>query len=303
MAGNLYRDYNSYLRETFGCRVQKITLDAGLSCPNRDGTLGRGGCIYCNEKGSGTGAARFAGISEQIRAGKERLARKYKAEKFIAYFQSFSNTYAPLSRLEALYGEALADPDIVGLSIGTRPDCVSDETLDYLAQLAQSHLICVEYGLQSAKDETLERIGRGHSVAAFIDAVERSRARKIAVCAHVILGLPGEKTEDMLDTARFLALHGVQAVKIHLLYVIRGTRLEQMYRTGSYSCLSRDDYAAVVGEFIALLHPHMIIQRLTGDPHPEELVAPLWALEKSRNIKTIQTYMEKNGLYQGKYYG
>ncbi len=303
MAGNLYRDYNSYLRETFGCRVQKITLDAGLSCPNRDGTLGRGGCIYCNEKGSGTGAARFAGISEQIRAGKERLARKYKAEKFIAYFQSFSNTYAPLSRLEALYGEALADPDIVGLSIGTRPDCVSDETLDYLAQLAQSHLICMEYGLQSAKDETLERIGRGHSVAAFVDAVERSRARKIPVCAHVILGLPGEKTEDMLDTARFLTLHGVQAVKIHLLYVIRGTRLEQMYRTGSYSCLSRDEYAAIVGEFIALLHPQMIIQRLTGDPHPEELVAPQWALEKSRNIKTIQTYMEKNGLYQGKYYG
>jgi len=303
MAGNLYRDYNSYLRETFGCRVQKITLDAGLSCPNRDGTLGRGGCIYCNEKGSGTGAARFAGISEQIRAGKERLARKYKAEKFIAYFQSFSNTYAPLSRLEALYGEALADPDIVGLSIGTRPDCVSDETLDYLAQLAQSHLICMEYGLQSAKDETLERIGRAHSVAAFIDAVERSRARKIPVCAHVILGLPGEKIEDMLNTARFLALHGVQAVKIHLLYVIRGTRLEQMHRTGSYSCLSRDEYAAVVGEFIALLHPQMIIQRLTGDPHPEELVAPQWALEKSRNIKTIQTYMEKNGLYQGKYYG
>jgi len=303
MAGKLYRDYNSYLRETFGCRVQKITLDAGLSCPNRDGTLGRGGCIYCNEKGSGTGAARFAGISEQIRAGKERLAGKYKAEKFIAYFQSFSNTYAPLARLEALYGEALADPDIVGLSIGTRPDCVSDETLDYLARLAQSHLICMEYGLQSAKDETLERIGRGHSVAAFIDAVERSRARKIPVCAHVILGLPGEKTEDMLNTARFLALHDVQVVKIHLLYVIRGTGLERMYRTGSYSCLSRDGYAAVVGEFIALLHPQMIIQRLTGDPHPEELVAPLWALEKSRNIKTIQTYMEKNGLYQGKYYG
>jgi uncharacterized protein len=303
MAGKLYRDYNSYLREIFGCRVQKITLDAGLSCPNRDGTLGRGGCIYCNEKGSGTGAARFAGISEQIRAGKERLARKYKAEKFIAYFQSFSNTYAPLSRLQALYGEALADPDIVGLNIGTRPDCVSDETLDYLAQLAQSHLICMEYGLQSAKDETLDRIGRGHSVAAFIDAVQRSRARKIPVCAHVILGLPGEKTEDMLNTARFIAHHGVQAVKIHLLYVIRGTELERMYRTGAYSCLSREGYAAVAGEFIALLHPQMIIQRLTGDPHPEELVAPLWALEKERNIKTIQTYMEKTGLYQGKNYG
>jgi len=303
MAGKLYRDYNSYLRETFGCRVQKITLDAGLSCPNRDGTLGHGGCIYCNEKGSGTGAARFASIAEQIRAGKERLAKKYKAGKFIAYFQSFSNTYAPLPRLAALYGEALADPDIVGLSIGTRPDCVSDDTLDYLAGLAQSHLICMEYGLQSAKDETLERIGRGHSVAAFIDAVERSRARKISVCAHVILGLPGEKTEDMLNTARFLAIHGVEAVKIHLLYVIRGSALEQLYNSGAYSCLSRDGYAAVAGEFLALLHPRTIIQRLTGDPHPEELVAPLWALEKSRNIQTIQRYMENNGLYQGKHYG
>jgi radical SAM protein (TIGR01212 family) len=303
MAGKLYRDYSSYLRETFGCRVQKITLDAGLGCPNRDGTLGRCGCIYCNEKGSGTGAAHFASITEQIGTGKERLARRYKARKFIAYFQSFSNTYAPLPRLAALYGEALADPDIVGLSIGTRPDCVSDETLDYLAGLAQNHLIWMEYGLQSSRDETLERIGRGHSVAAFIDAVERSRARKIPVCAHIILGLPGEKTEDMLDTARFLAIHEVEAVKIHLLYVVRGTALEQLYNSGAYSCLSRDEYAAAAGEFIALLHPRMIIQRLTGDPHPEELVAPLWALEKSRNIKAVQTYMEKNGLYQGKHYG
>ncbi len=225
MAAKLYRDYNSYLRETFGCRVQKITLDAGLSCPNRDGTVGHGGCIYCNEKGSGTGAAAFAGIAEQIGAGKQILARKYKAGKFIAYFQSFSNTYAPLPRLAALYDEALADPDIVGLSIGTRPDCVSDETLDHLAVLGENHLICMEYGLQSAKDETLARIHRGHTVAAFVDAVERTFKRKIPVCAHVILGLPGEETEDMLQTARFLAGLGVQAVKIHLLYVVKGTPL------------------------------------------------------------------------------
>ena len=178
MAGRLYRDYNSYLRETFGCRVQKISLDAGLGCPNRDGTMGRGGCIYCNEKGSGTGAARFAGISEQVRIGKERLARKYKAKKFIAYFQSFSNTYAPLPRLAALYGQALTDPDVVGLSIGTRPDCVTDQTLDYLAELSENNLIWLEYGLQSAKDETLARIRRGHCAAAFIDAVKRTRARK-----------------------------------------------------------------------------------------------------------------------------
>ncbi|MGA2936152.1 MAG: TIGR01212 family radical SAM protein [Syntrophobacteraceae bacterium] len=303
MAGRLYRDYSSYLRETFGCRVQKISLDAGLGCPNRDGIVGRGGCIYCNEKGSGTGAARFAGILEQIRAGKERLAAKYKAKKFIAYFQSFSNTYAPLPKLAALYDQALSDPDVVGLSIGTRPDCVTDQTLDYLAVLGENHLIWLEYGLQSAKDETLERIRRGHSVADFIDAVKRTRARKIPVCAHVILGLPAENTEDMLRTARFLALQDVQAVKIHLLYVIRGTTLDEMYSSGAYSSLSREGYAAAVGEFLALLPPHIIIQRLTGDPHPEELVSPAWALDKQRNLQAVRAYMEEKGLYQGKNYG
>ena len=303
MAGRLYRDYNSYLRETFGCRVQKISLDAGLGCPNRDGTVGRGGCIYCNAKGSGTGAARFAGISEQIKTGKERLAEKYKAKKFIAYFQSFSNTYAPLSKLASLYEEALGDPDVVGLSIGTRPDCLSDETLDYLAKLCETHLIWLELGLQSAKDETLERIGRGHSSAAFTDAVARSRARKIPVCAHAILGLPGEDTEDMLNTARFLAVRDIQAVKVHLLYVIKGTALEELYSRGAYSCLTREGFAAAAGEFLALLPPHVIIQRLTGDPHPEELAAPAWALEKQRNLDAVRAYMENNELYQGKNYG
>lgn len=302
MAVKLYRDYNSYLRETFGCRVQKISIDAGLGCPNRDGTVGTGGCIYCNERGSGTGAARFASVTEQVRAGKERLAKKYKAKKFIAYFQSFSNTYAPLSRLRALYEEALADPDVVGLSIGTRPDCVPDETLDHLELLGKTHLVWLEYGLQSAKDETLARIRRGHSTDAFIDAVKRTRARKIPVCAHVILGLPGENIEDMLNTANFLALQDVQAVKIHLLYVIRGTALHEMYSSGAFSCLSRDAYAAAVGEFLALLPPRLVIQRLTGDPHPDELVSPAWALDKKANLEAVRAYMENNGLYQGKNY-
>jgi hypothetical protein len=302
MAGKLYRDYNSYLRETFGCRVQKISLDAGLGCPNRDGTVGFGGCIYCNDKGSGTGSARFASISEQIATGKQKLAKKYGAKKFIAYFQSFSNTYAPQPRLATLYAEALRDPDVVGLSIGTRPDCVCDETLNHLAMLSETHLIWLEYGLQSAKDETLERIRRGHSVRAFTDAVARSRARKIPVCAHVILGLPAESIEDMLYTAKFLAHKDIQAVKIHLLYVVKGTALAQLYSTGSYGCLSREDYAAAVGEFLALLPAHVIVQRLTGDPHPDELESPLWALDKQRNLDAIREYMEKNRLYQGKYY-
>ena len=300
MTQKLYRDYNSYLRETFGCRVQKITLDAGLSCPNRDGSTGFGGCIYCNEKGSGTGESRLAGIPEQIEAGMRILAGKYKAKKFIAYFQSFSNTYAPLSKLAGLYEQALDNPGIVGLSIGTRPDCVSDEVLDHLEKLSKHHLIWMEYGLQSAKEETLKRIRRGHGVDAFVDAVRRTRSRDIPVCVHVILGLPGETITDMLDTAGFLGKNDIQAVKIHLLYVIRGTALETMYRAGTYRCLTRREYAEAAGEFLALLPPGVIIQRLTGDPHRDELVAPLWALEKQQNLDAVREYMTKNGLYQGK---
>lgn len=298
--GALYRDYNSYLREKFGCRVQKITLDAGLTCPNRDGTVGVDGCIYCNPKGSGTGASRFSGIFEQVSTAKEKLARKYKAKKFIGYFQSFSNTYAPLPKLVALYREALEDPDVVGLSIGTRPDCVSDEVLDFLEELSKNRLIWLEYGLQSAKDETLAFICRGHDVRAFDKTLARTRARKIPVCVHVILGLPGETLADMLRTARFLAERDIQAVKVHLLYVIRGTALDTLYRSGAYRCLTREEYAEAVGEFLALLPPHVIIQRLTGDPHPEELAAPSWAMEKQQNLKAIHDYMERHKLYQGK---
>jgi len=295
-----YRDFNGALRERFGCRVQKITLDAGLTCPNRDGTLGTGGCIYCNERGSGTGAASRLSISDQIRDAKQYLARRYKARAFIAYFQSFSNTYAPLQVLRSLYEEALADPDIVGLSIGTRPDCVEDAVLDMLAGYCGSHWIWLEYGLQSAHDETLIGIGRGHSVAQFADAVRRTRRRGLSICAHVILGLPGEGREEMLATARYLAESDIQAVKIHLLYVIRGTVLDAWHGSGRYRCLTRDEYVSLVSEFLTVLPPEMIVQRLTGDPHPDELVAPAWALEKRRNIEAIHRFMAARGLYQGK---
>jgi uncharacterized protein len=296
-----YRDYNSYLRELFGCRIQKITLDAGLTCPNRDGTLGHGGCIYCNERGSGTGAARNGqSITEQIEKAKSYLGNRYKASRFLAYFQSFTNTYAPLGKLKTIYDEALCDPDIVGLSIGTRPDCVPDDVLDYLAELSRHHLIWIEYGLQSANDATLTRIHRGHTLDAFADAVQRTRARHIPICAHAILGLPGENREDMLNTARFLASQGIQGIKLHLLYVVGGTKLEGWYRRGMYQCLTREQYVRIVGEFLALLPSDVIIQRLTGDPHPEELVAPSWALEKRRNLQAIHTYLREHGLYQGK---
>ncbi|MBP8645151.1 MAG: TIGR01212 family radical SAM protein [Syntrophobacteraceae bacterium] len=299
----LYRDYNSYLRDFFGCRVRKISLDAGLTCPNRDGTLGYGGCVYCNDRGSGTGAARsHSSITEQIQSAKSYLATRYKARKFLAYFQSFSNTYAPLTRLKALYEEALAVEDVVGLTIGTRPDCVPDEVLDCLQVISTRSPVWMEYGLQSAKDATLRAIGRGHSARDFVDAVLRTHQRGLPICAHVILGLPGETREDMMATSRFLASLPIDAVKIHLLYVVRGTVLEEWYRRGTYSCLSRDEYVSLVGEFLLYLPPHLIIQRLTGDPHPDELVAPAWAMEKQQNLQAILTYMEAKGFYQGKYY-
>jgi hypothetical protein len=294
-----YYDLNTFLRERFGCRVQKISLDAGLGCPNRDGSKGRGGCIYCNERGSGTGKAANQSLTEQLVSAKSFLAERYKARKFLGYFQSFSNTYASLPVLKRLYNEVLADPDVVGLCIGTRPDCVDEEKLDYLAELAGSALIWVEYGLQSAHEATLAAINRGHGVDAFREAVRRSRDRGLLTCAHVVLGLPGESREDMLETACFLAEQGVDAVKIHGLYVVRGTRLHQLYGTGDYRPLRREEYVPLVGDFLARLPGWMVVQRITGDPHRQELVAPEWMLDKKRNLQEIQQYMVANGLVQG----
>lgn len=296
-----YHDFNSDLRRMFGCRVQKITVDAGLDCPNRDGTLSTDGCIYCNARGSGTGLhARGISITEQLLRGKQALAKRYRAEKFIAYFQSYTNTYAPVEILARLYAEALAVEDVVGLSIGTRPDCVTAPVLDLLADYARSRLVWVEYGLQSAHDPTLERINRGHDAAAFRRAVEMTRGRGIRICAHIILGLPGETPEMMHATARFLAGLHIDGVKIHLLYVIRGTPLERLYRQREYRCLERDAYVELVCDFLERLPEETVIQRLTGDPHPEELVAPRWALGKAETLARIEEILELRNSRQGR---
>jgi len=297
-----YRDLNRHLRERFGCRVQRITLDAGLTCPNRDGTRGKGGCIYCNPRGSGTGLANTMSITQQLQWGKERLARRYKAKKFIAYFQSFSNTYAPVDKLEILYREALAVEDVVGLAIGTRPDCVPPKVLDLLEKLNQETYLWMEYGLQSIHDATLKRINRGHTVEEFRRAVEETRRRGIEVVVHVILGLPGEEKKEMLATAKALGEMDIQGVKLHLLYVIQGTPLARLYQQGEYRCLTREEYVDVVCEFLALLPPHVVIHRLTGDPHPHELLAPTWALEKQANLQAIHRTLEERDLWQGKWW-
>ncbi len=299
---NRYRDYNTYLKKIFGERVQKISLDAGLGCPNRDGKISERGCIFCNRHGSGTGAwiERGLSITEQITRSKEYLAKRYKARKFIAYFQSFTNTYAPVSRLKSLYDEALEDIDFVGLSVATRPDCIDEEILDLLDSYQQSHLVWLEYGLQSSHRKTLDRINRGHGVGDFVHSVHLANARNLNVCAHVILGLPGENRTMMLETARFLSSLPVQGVKIHLLYVVRGTELETLYRNGGLHCLEREEYVGLVVDFLELLPPHMVIQRITGDPSGKELVAPLWAETKTETINLIRKTLERENRWQGR---
>ncbi|MGD9175971.1 MAG: TIGR01212 family radical SAM protein [Desulfobacterales bacterium] len=295
-----YTDFTTYLRQSFGCRVQKITIDAGLTCPNRDGTISTGGCIYCNPRGSGTGAhARGLSVTQQLINGKDALSRRYKAKKFIAYFQSFSNTYAPLPVLQSLYAEALEVDDVVGLSIGTRPDCVDDAVLSLLQDYARHYLIWLEYGLQSASDATLAYINRGHDVRCFKDAVENTRNRGIKICAHVILGLPHETRQDMLHTAEMLAALGIDGVKLHLLYVVKGTALETLYRQGDFKCLEQGAYVDLVCDFLERLPSNVVIQRLTGDPHPAELVAPVWTLNKSETLAQIRQTLEKRDSRQG----
>ncbi|MFO7706748.1 MAG: TIGR01212 family radical SAM protein [Desulfobacterales bacterium] len=295
-----YNDLATHLRAMFGCRVQKISVDAGLSCPNRDGRLSTGGCIYCNARGSGTGAHRAGrSISSQLAAGKLALAHRYGAEKFIAYFQSYSNTYAPLPVLKALYDEALGVPGIVGLSIGTRPDCVSPPVLELIADYARQRLVWVEYGLHSARDETLAHLNRGHNAGCFFKAVALTRNRGIRICAHVILGLPGETRADMLYTADRLADAGIDGLKLHLLYVVKGTPMEALWRTRDYRCLEQQEYVDLACDILERIPPSVVIQRLTGDPHPAELAAPAWCRNKAATLAMIDAELERRNSHQG----
>jgi len=298
-----YSDYNAYLRSLFGERVQKISVDAGLTCPNRDGTLSRSGCIYCNAKGSGTGAfARGLSVSQQIEAGKIGAMKKYKARKFLAYFQSFTNTYAPVDHLKALYDEALSCDGVVGMAVGTRPDCVDKEKIDLLDAYTKDYLVWLEYGLQSAHDATLALINRGHDFKAFEASVALAAPKKkLNVCAHIILGLPGETKAMMLENARILGDLGVNGVKIHLLYVVRGTVLDDMYGQGRYTPLEQQEYVDLVCDFLERLPKSMIIQRITGDPHADELVAPLWSARYRETFNMIQHTLEARDSYQGKF--
>jgi uncharacterized protein len=303
MTPKYYYDLNTYFRDLFGQRVHKITVDAGFNCPNRDGTISTGGCIYCNDRGSGTGAyARGISVREQLEVGKIKVARRFKAKKFMAYFQSYSNTYAPVDVLKKIYDEALSVPDVVGLTIGTRPDCVNEPILDLLSYYARTHLIWLEYGLQSCHDDTLNSINRGHDFKCFESALNITSNRNIKIGVHVILGLPGEDRDKILATAKVVSHLGLDGIKLHLLYIVKGTRLHDLYINRKYRCLKQMEYVALACDFLERLPPKMVIHRLTGDPHPHELIAPGWAMDKYGTLELIQKQLRLRHSFQGKYY-
>ena len=301
--GKRYTDYNTYLRQLFGQRVQKISIDAGLSCPNRDGFLSKKGCIYCNSKGSGSGMfKRGLSIKEQIETNKIGAIKKYKAKKFLAYFQSYSNTYTSCEHMKLMFDEALSSVGMVGMAIGTRPDCIDAAKLDVIESYTKNYLVWLEYGLQSVHDITLQKINRQHTVKDFFNAVELTKDRGINICTHVILGLPGEDRNMMLKTAKILADSPINGVKIHLLYVVKGTMLDKMWKRGEYTPLEQKEYVDLVCDFLELLPNNIIIQRITGDPHADELQAPMWAGRYRETFNMIQDTLEKRDSFQGKKY-
>lgn len=295
----MYRDLNSHLRALFGKKVYKIALSTPFTCPNRDGTKGRGGCIFCSAQGSGNFAADpKLTVRDQLKAGKALVANKLKNESevgYIAYFQSFSSTYGDLAVQRTLFSEAISDPEVVALSIATRPDCLPEEVLALLSELNRIKPVWVELGLQSANPETAERIHRQYDNACFTRAVEALSARAIDVIVHLILGLPGESHEDELASLRFVASHPIDGVKFHLLHVLRGTALAEM----PYEPLSLEEYVDRLLDLIRHLPERIVVHRLTGDGDRKELLAPLWSADKKRVLNAISRAMRERGIRQG----
>ena len=285
----MYRTLNSYLQETFGCKVYKLSLDGGMTCPNRDGTCGFGGCIFCS--GSGEFAASGSSVAQQLEQAKRRVAAKIKEGKYIAYFQSFTNTYAPPERLRRLYAEATAPEDIVALSVGTRPDCLPPEALDVLAE--QKKPVFVELGLQTVHEETARWMRRGYELPVYDRAVKELKARGIHVVTHMIAGLPGESREMTVETARYIGASGADGFKIHLLHVLRGTDLEKEYLEGRVPVLSMEDYIETVAACLRVLPPEMVIHRLTGDGDKRTLLAPLWSADKKTVLNAMNRRLQQ----------
>lgn len=298
-----YYNLNYFLRQKFGCKVFKISLDAGFSCPNRDGTISKGGCVFCSERGSGDFAGnRQFSIKQQFESIKQVMNKKWKEGRYIAYFQAYTNTYAHVDVLREKYEEAINEEGVVALAIATRPDCLGEDVLNLLEEFSKKVYLWVELGLQTSNECTAKKINRGYDLSIFEKAVENLRRRNIDVVTHIIFGLPGETKSDMLDTVNYVAKQNVQGVKFHLLHLMKNTPLVEFYDNGELKFLSKDEYIDIICSAIAITPPNVVIHRLTGDAPRNLLIGPQWSLKKWEILNAIDAELEKRGMYQGIYY-
>ena len=302
---DLYLDFPTFLRRYFDGRVQKISVHAGFTCPNRDGSLGTGGCTYCNNQTFNPAYCRPSlGVRQQVEEGIAFFRHKYPTMRYLAYFQAYTNTYGQLDQLMAMYEEALSVPGVVGIVIGTRPDCVPDALLDYLAGLARRTFVLVEYGIESTSDATLRRINRGHTFAVSADAVRRTASRGILTGGHLILGLPGETDEQMLATASIISSLPLHIIKLHQLQLIRGTRMAQEYadRPGDFHLFTVDEYIHLVTRFVERLRPDIVLERFVSSSPKDLLLAPDWGLKNYEYVELLKRHMQALGTRQGRLY-
>src|SRR5262245_33262894 len=295
--------FNRFLREKFGQKVYRVSLDAGFTCPNVDGAVAVGGCVYCDNRSfSPNRRLPRRTVREQVEAGVAAMRNRYGAEKFLAYFQAGTNTYAPVDKLVRLYDEALGHPQIVGLMIGTRPDCVPEPVLEMLEKYARKLWVCLELGLQTVHDRSLDWMNRGHHFDSFVDVAHRAKGRGMDLCAHVILGLPGESRADMLATTDACATLGMDAIKIHNLHVVRDTPMEKMYQDGQIPLFEFGEYVTLICDVLERLPPGLVIHRLNGDAPPDYLIAPSWCLDKAGLLAAIEREFRRRGTRQGSKY-
>ena len=289
----MYKTLNEHYQQKFGCKVYKLSLDAGFTCPNRDGTLGTDGCIFCSGDGGGEFASKDCGnITLQLEYARKRVEQKCKSGKYIAYFQSFTNTYAPIEVLRKLYFEAVEPEYIVGLAVGTRPDCLPEETVELLAEINRIKPVSVELGLQTVHDSSVKYIRRGYENEVYFDAVRRLKAAGLEVVTHIILGLPGETAEMMVETTRQAVETGTDGVKFHLLHVLKGTDLEKDYLAGRFECLTMEQYGQILKQCLEVLPEHIVVHRITGDGAKRNLVAPLWSADKKRVLNYLNSVLK-----------
>lgn len=295
-----YNDFGAWIRRRFPFRVQKISVDAGFSCPNRDGAISCGGCTFCdNHTFNPSYCNSRKSITEQLEEGKAFFARKYSDMKYLAYFQAYSNTYAPVPRLKQLYEEALSDEDVVGIVIGTRPDCLSPEILDYLEELNRRTFVIVELGVESANDETLLLVNRGHTFADSVNAIEAVHRRGILVGVHIILGLPGEDREEILRQASVISDLPLDILKLHQLQIIKGTCMARQYSEAPFHLFSVEEYIELIGEYLPLLRKDIVLERFLSQSPGEMLLAPKWGLKNHEFVHLLNKYLEKNNICQG----